>query len=212
MKLERFPGFLGLTSRGIVAIHADWPAYAVDHGWEYALWTFARFPRGTAFFGIDDIDQCILLFVGDPNSVRNPSAPEHLHVAAWHEDLLELKERGYVAGIEEITATERARIRMESFPEHLYYENTSGELVEISRDDLVGHIDDEDELFPLVSESGVTVTDSGFAQFEKLMQGHQPDWPRTIRESADELIGLRRYDTAIREACLQTEVMLRRLT
>src|ERR1700730_2941949 len=70
MKIETHPGYLGLTSDGAVLIHADWPTYAVTHGWELALIAFGRFPPNTVFValdaGVDDIDQCFLFFVGDP--------------------------------------------------------------------------------------------------------------------------------------------------
>lgn len=32
MRLEDHPGYFGMTSRGVIAIHADWPMYPFEHG------------------------------------------------------------------------------------------------------------------------------------------------------------------------------------
>lgn len=36
------PGALGLTSRGVVAIHVDWSACPAEHGWDVAIVMLAR--------------------------------------------------------------------------------------------------------------------------------------------------------------------------
>ena len=68
--MSDFPGYLGWTSQGVIAIHADWPAYPAEHGWGAALASFGMFPEGTQFARIDDIDQC-LLFIA-PAYSRSP--------------------------------------------------------------------------------------------------------------------------------------------
>jgi hypothetical protein len=82
------PGFVGFTSRGVSAIHADWPIYPVDHGVANALRGLASYPLGTRFRLIDDIDRCALLVAEDfliPNTEVSDS--RNWHVAVWHEDL-----------------------------------------------------------------------------------------------------------------------------
>jgi hypothetical protein len=52
---------MGLTSRGVIAIHADWPMYPWEHGWLMALVNLCCFPTGTTFTEISDIDLVLLL-------------------------------------------------------------------------------------------------------------------------------------------------------
>jgi len=103
-QVHEFPGYLGLTSEGVIAIHADWPAYPAEHGWEVALVSLGSFPQETQFVAIDDIDRGVLFlataqtrFEADPFDSRN------LHVAAWHADLLNLASRGLVSGVHAVT-------------------------------------------------------------------------------------------------------------
>jgi hypothetical protein len=111
-----FPGYLGWTSHGVIAIHADWPAYPAEHGWDVALEAFGMFPRGTSFKAIDDIDRC-LLFVAQiegEGSNLDPLDDRHFHVAAWHDDLLTLSHNGLLAGIVAITElTHRVNVHRE---------------------------------------------------------------------------------------------------
>ena len=63
--LTDHPGFLGLTSRGVIEIHhGDWPVYPEEHGSDLALLWLTAFPEGTAFKRVDDIDRSIL-FLAD---------------------------------------------------------------------------------------------------------------------------------------------------
>ena len=41
--LSDHPGYLGLTSKGVILIHYDWPIYPLEHGWENALMSFGNF-------------------------------------------------------------------------------------------------------------------------------------------------------------------------
>jgi hypothetical protein len=85
MSFSDFPGYLGWTSRGVIAIHADWPAYAIEHGKEYALERVGQSPKGKHFFGIDDIDQCILFRVGECDPKKGDYDQSLFHIALWHE-------------------------------------------------------------------------------------------------------------------------------
>ena len=59
--LKDFPGYLGFTSQGVIAIHADWPAYPEEHGWQLPLLWLSIFPARTKFVAVSDIDRCVLL-------------------------------------------------------------------------------------------------------------------------------------------------------
>ena len=49
MRLEDHPGFFGITSQGVIAIHADWPMYPEEHGADLALLWLTALPQGTRF-------------------------------------------------------------------------------------------------------------------------------------------------------------------
>lgn len=54
MSIEDQPGYPGLTSKGVLALHADWPAYPVDHGWTTASFYLCSFPAETTFTVVDE--------------------------------------------------------------------------------------------------------------------------------------------------------------
>jgi hypothetical protein len=104
--LSDHPGYLGLTSEGVIAIHADWPSYPIEHGWLTALINLCSFPHETKFTEIDDIDRCLLLSAEDlaPDDAGDDLvSPRRYHAAVWHNDLIELGRLGYVTGVEAIT-------------------------------------------------------------------------------------------------------------
>jgi hypothetical protein len=45
MPLEDHPGYLGLTSEGVIAIHADWPIYPIEHGLGATVTSLGAFLR-----------------------------------------------------------------------------------------------------------------------------------------------------------------------
>jgi len=103
---EEFPGLLGLTSKGVIGIHANWPMYPAEHGWEIALLYLGNHPPKTIFYQIEDIDRCILLLAGDIHKNKDPYDENSFHVAAWHEDLIELQSLGFVSGVMTMTEYE----------------------------------------------------------------------------------------------------------
>jgi hypothetical protein len=67
------------------------------------LWLTA-FPQETAFKRVDDIDRCILLLADVKCANRkDPIDERNFHVSIWHEDLLELREKGFVTGVAAVT-------------------------------------------------------------------------------------------------------------
>src|SRR5262245_54207233 len=117
MRLQDHPGFFGLTSQGIIAIHADWPMYPEEHGSDLALLWLTAFPHGTRFERIDDIDRCNLFLADLKYSNRSDLFDErNLHVAIWHEDLLELARKGFVEGVSPITERRWEELKRAQLP------------------------------------------------------------------------------------------------
>ena len=82
MRLHDHPGFFGITSEGVIAIHADWPMYPEEHGADLALLWLTAFPQGTPFKRIDDIDRCNLFLADVKCSNRaDPFDERNFHVA-----------------------------------------------------------------------------------------------------------------------------------
>jgi hypothetical protein len=166
-----FPGFLGLTSKGIIGIHAKWPMYTDEHGWELALLALGYHPPKTIFYQIDDIDRCILLFAGDISNAKDPFDEKYFHVALWHEDLVELFSLGFVTGITVMTEYEWELNRFNQIPKDAF--------VRINDEDIKLEPptppDPEDEDYdnslswPVVQRVGLTVTNKGYETLHQLL-------------------------------------------
>jgi len=102
MSLSDHPGYLGrwASSRFIVLIHADWPNYPAGEGQGFALAALGRFPPETDFKLIDDIDRCSLLIASQYTKYLDLFDDRNFHVSAWHEDLIELANSGYITGVQ----------------------------------------------------------------------------------------------------------------
>jgi hypothetical protein len=94
-----FPGYLGWTSKGVVAIHADWPAYPWEHGWEEALLTLGEFPVGTKFRCQENIDRCCLFVADEIPGQYSFRRGTKFHIAIWIDDIVELGEMQLVDGV-----------------------------------------------------------------------------------------------------------------
>ncbi|MEU6779326.1 hypothetical protein ABZ912_08975 [Nonomuraea angiospora] len=84
-------------------MHANWPTYPREHGWQVFLATIGSFPEGTVFRPIDDIDRCTLFVAENYENRREDFHPRRLHVAAWHEDVLAADDLGLVTGVQALT-------------------------------------------------------------------------------------------------------------
>ena len=84
MSIEDQPGYPGLTSKGVLALHADWPAYPVDHGWTTAVFYLCSFPAETTFTVVDDIDRCLLLRAEYPTKHPKGRRIEEASPPGWH--------------------------------------------------------------------------------------------------------------------------------
>jgi hypothetical protein len=233
--LLEHPGYLGYFTRGgsfVVAIHADWPAYPAPSS-DGALLDLGQFPPGTTFTPIDDIDECVLFVAAESVRGGDVWSERAFHIAVWHADLIELSERGILAGVQPGTQREwelgrretlRAHVRDSAAREgvtfdddpldHLFYE-MRGEFVPLH----LPPVDDEDEddedwpgprCRPMFDpEIPVTLTPVGLAQLEG-QQTKRPLPPSMERAAA--MLGLGFNDSAVREASVVLETELRQAT
>lgn len=218
--LTNHPGFLGLMSDGIIAIHADWPAYPMKIGYKNALLTLGQFPEGTVFHQIDDIDRCLLLFVGDPTKVTDPTSDNYLQVAIWHEDLLDLEENGCATGIVGLTEYEWELERYEAIRPYLVIRDGKPHSCAMLNGKL--HFfhnpppeeeDYEDSIyFAKISNSGLQLTDKGYKVLSESLYEHREEIDNDIVALISPLIQIGKYDSAVRDTCILIERELKMLT
>jgi hypothetical protein len=218
--IDRFPGFLGYG--GIIAIHADWPIYPTGLGWEIALKTLGNFPVGTNFYEIDDIDRCKLLLNKVPSAENDPFDDINFHISLWHEDLIELKQMGFIKGVEEKSDTEFKTIKFEELKNKLGSEEDDEGNIMIHFKDKAGvfhsskyprpKTEDEDE--PLIYRgfayiaNSITLTSSGHRKIAEL--SHVIKLAEQVEELVNPLLKIDKYDTAIREASLLLESTMKK--
>lgn len=210
MDLKDFPGYLGWTSRGVIAIHADWPTYAIEHGKEYALERVGQFPRGTTFFRISDIDQCILFRVGERHPRKDDFDESLLHIALWHEDILDLFAAGWVDGVYGITPRELARRRREEL-RGLMVRFDDGRIEPVPLPD-PEYYDDDTATVACVSSTGMVLTEAGEHALQQFMVTRRADLAPLIASRVEPQLAIGAFDTAVREACILLEVHLKEAT
>ena len=208
MSFRDHPGFFGLTSHGVIAIHADWPMYPEEHGDDIALLWLTAFPAGTVFMEIDDIDKCVLL-LAEPATKHDPYDERNFHVAIWHEDLLELSTKGFVTGVNATTECGWRRARFATRPVlgPWYTKLDDGRLVKIPERDFED-CDEDVESWVTIDCGGVTVTPLGRAEVSKLLVAPKEEF-RNLGARVATLLDLTYYDTAVREACVAIEQQIK---
>ena len=210
MRLEDHPGYFGITSRGVIAIHADWPMYPFEHGWEEALLAFGSLPTATRFHRIDDIDKCFLFVAGSVPPKQDPFDQRFSHVAAWHEDMVELIEKSYVDGIELVTEYDAALSYWEKHKD-LYFERAPGEYVPLNLpkperdDDFLA----EQKTVPVIVSTGIGVTERGRAALRSLLSAEFRNAAPDFVERVEPLLAISKTDTAVREGCVLLESTMR---
>lgn len=210
MSIPDHPGYLGWTSQGVILIHADWPTYAIEHGVEYSLERLGQFPPATRFFVLDDIDQCILMRMGEPIRTDADFDARVFHVALWHEDLLQLFRQGWIEGVGGMTAREWA-VRQSEKMRGWFARLQDGRKIPVpgpNPDDFEA----DEATVAAVSQHGMTVTDAGMTEFARLMRERRAQIPTSIRDRVEPLIKFSMFDSAVREACVVLETSLRTLT
>ncbi|WP_326550116.1 hypothetical protein [Micromonospora sp. NBC_01813] len=236
MGLEEHPGYFGMTSRGVMAIHADWPAYPLEHGWETAVVTLGSFPQQTEFEVVDDIDQCALLLAPRYGRYGNPYDERSYHCAIWHEGLVDAHERGLVAGVQPLTRREHEKRRRDQLRQHLLGldqrgslprhdcdvldrlgEMVDGQWVPVSLplletyDDYVDPNDEPRDWLGVVPGHMISLTDDGWNALDAIW-AKGLEIPQRAQARIQPLIDSGMYDTAVRELGVIIESRIRSLT
>jgi hypothetical protein len=235
--IEEQPGYLGFTSRGVIAIHADWPAYPIEHGWHMALVMLGSFPQGMKFKLIDDIDRCALFLVLGFREYEDPFDERAYHVAIWHEDLLEANRLGLVGGVEPLTERkyeERRRDEMRAdflstltqeritpptgdILSTLYFEH-DGQRIPFRLPSLDSYEDEDEDgeydgrrLLGITQEGTVSVTPLGWSRLEEVW-ADSLELPAQLASRLNLLIDNGLYDTAVRDLGVAVESRMREMS
>jgi hypothetical protein len=208
--LQRRPGYLGFTSRGVIAIHADWPVYPVEHGPAVAIVSMCAFPEHSDLLFADDIDGCILFAVAPLVSQSDLFDERNFHVAVWHEDLLELSRQGWVHGISAITEAERIR-RQSEMAKNWYLKRPDGQFERVQLPDPDDY-DDEIESIADVTGDHARITAAGWTEVHRLITQSGDILKPQLGVRVTPLLEIGRYDSAIRDGCIMVETRLRELT
>jgi len=220
--LDKFPGLLGYG--GIIAIHADWPMYPKGIGWEIALKSMGNFPKGADFYEIDDIDRCKLLINVDPQKIGDPYNYQNYHLAIWHEDLIELKRKGFIDGVYEKNEYEFKVIEFDKFKKSLgsgaeedengnlilYYKTEAGDFKEFKYEKPNPNeyeVDDFNYKNCAYIPQTIKLTDTGINKIKEISQNFtlHPD----IEKRVQPLIAIGYYDSVIRETSIMLETKIK---
>jgi hypothetical protein len=205
MSLRNHPGYFGITSQGVILIHADWPMYPEEHGADLALLWLTAFPQSTTFKRIDDIDRCNLFLANVKCSNRSdPFDDRNFHVAIWHEDLLELQHRGCVKGVSRVSERRWEELKRSELPAGpLYFKRDDGTFQEVELPPLEDY-DEEDDSWPEFASSGITITEAGWTRAASILADASSDLA-VLGDRIRQLRQLAFFDTAVREACVALE-------
>jgi hypothetical protein len=202
-RLEDHPGYLGLTSEGVILIHADWPIYPEEHGPDLALLWLTAFPPHTAFRCIDDIDRCILFQAEVKGSnLSKPFDSRNFHVAIWHADLLPLVEQEFVSGLSAATERRWEELRRSLMPERMFMVLGDGTRKPVHLPSIEDY-DDEWSSWPEFAPDGVFVTNAGRSHATSLLS--EGLTLRVFGERVEDMMRSGYFDAAVREACITLE-------
>lgn len=234
MSMEETPGYFGMTSRGVIAVHQDWPTYPEEHGESTALRAFGMFPIGTRFEMLDDVDQAVLFIAYPPESQtgtrvnKDPWKAVGRHVAVWHEDLLELQDSGRIVGMsfctEEMWRYNRHQIMLNEIrreqgldaatPIEIGHRLPDGTFIPAESPPLPDDDDDDLALWAHMPDwarsSPVEVTSAGYNTLQEDLRQALRIPPR-LQPRILPLLSAELYDMAVRELALQLEVAMKRV-
>jgi hypothetical protein len=236
MSLSDYPGYIGRWSGNqfTVLIHADWPNYPAGEGSGFALAAFGRFPPGTDFELIDDIDRCVLFIASQYKTHPDIFDSRNFHVAAWHDDLIGLAEAGYITGVQGVTEREwemqkRGRIlaemrRENDLPEsfnfeNIYYRLPDGTFKRAEMRPLDEYDEDDEEIDYIaerdwlgVREGGeIKLTQDGLIKLEEMWRDEM-EIPQSIDSRIRYLLDGELYDSALRDLGALAETKMRELS
>jgi hypothetical protein len=216
-------------------LHADWPNYPAGEGSGFALTALGRFPDGTNFRLVDDIDACALLVAEQYGSYDDPYDRRAFHVAIWHEDLLELADSGFITGVRRLTEREyeeqkrdrmRADLRKKNhFPEevdpleHLYWTDGGGTLRQAEFPSLDEYDRDDEEIgyeayrrwLGMRPDDRIQVTRAGAEKLEELWSTDL-QIPQSVEGRIRYLLEGGLYDSALRDLGAVIESRMKDIT
>ncbi|HYI01122.1 TIGR02391 family protein [Hyalangium sp.] len=204
-KIDEHPGYLGMTSEGVILIHANWPMYPAEHGWRVALASLGQFPAEETFYAIDDIDMCFLFLVGEPSNVKDPFDEELFHVAVWWSDVEELLRQGYVTSTSGLSMAAWEEQWVSGFDSWL----SKDEKIELSPEE---KRELEVEALGALVKKGLRLSSLGLSALRKLMATQKEGLHPELRLHAGEIVKIGRFDAAVREGCVLLESRLKDLT
>jgi hypothetical protein len=225
LKMEQtkpFPGLLWYG--GIIAIHADWPSYPDNIGWQSALLSLGRFASERELYLEDKIDQCLLFTTYDPFEKKRKKTP-YFYVAVWEEDLLTLADMNLVSYVYRESSYEGRLIAYDRWLESqqkifgrngviindkgfylpqydVHFEKPLE--MDIEEDELEYYKGYQTAYLP---DKKISLTDAARKELQNLAAKmiFHPDIENIVRQ----LLDLERYDTAIREVSLLIEFTLK---
>jgi hypothetical protein len=142
---------------------------------------------------------------------KDPFNSANLHVAVWHEDLLDLSDAGYISGV--ARSTERRweyRRRLDLWAptgDVIHLQLPDGTLQKVDLPALETYDDDYAD-WPEFIDDGIVVTSSGWQYVTRLLAA-APDPFSVIGESARRIFEIGEYSAAIREVCVSIEHQLK---
>lgn len=210
-------------------IHANWPVFPLDFGWETALETLGNFPEKLWLYEIDNIDECRLFVFENPQKYKDPFDKWCFHIAIFDEDLLILKEKGLIKGVytEDEFELEYKLDEFKRFKERLIAQKTKFE------EDILGNLllgkqsiiekpkkdkqynEEVDELYGLaprrvaIPGGRIRLTERGINLLQERSEQFKLD--ETINNKISPLLEINYFDTAVREAAILTEHKLKQI-
>lgn len=183
------------------------------------------FSPETKFLILDDVDKSMLL-AADVSGINTKDiySEKNFCIAVWHEDLLEMHERGIIAGIKPVTERGWNQHRWEKLTQHLpkgaalFYE-VNGKKIPLNREDFYEEENEEEKdesfnqrLFAVSVDGYMSVTQHGRGHILAHLQNKWAYVKDGVGRRVAHLYDLGYFDTAIREACVQLEHNIRLMT
>ena len=206
---------------GNPGLHANWPYYPAPPGELNALLDLCQYPRGTVFLVVDDIDRVLLLLAERYRVREDDYHDDNFYAAAWHQDLQQLQDEDLAEGLEwgmeaqwryarwsRVTSGLPSAEVFTALPDGTYIAIPPPPLPQPDEDDDYGFLNDN--TWPLLRAGAdhVTVSAAGWAKVQDHLRDALTLHPDLERVSTLLKLGL--TDTAVREAAVTLESMLRR--
>jgi hypothetical protein len=211
MDLLNYPGNLGSVRGSLLTVHhCNWPSYPQGEDFRETLFYLSAFPFGTEFVEVDDCDRSIL-FLADVSCGRlsKPYHHRNFHVCSWHEDLIEMHNRGFLIGVERVTEKTHACRRwdniLQEFNTDKLYVSVDGKYREVPAPVREPEDEDEDRDWVTIPTKRISVTSAGMTFIVNEIKKQNVDYAATLSPTVAKLLNDKLFDVAVREACVTLE-------